>query len=345
MIEAIDKEIRMRALISPSTVNSIYFGGGTPSIIDSEKISRLLNTIHSCFSVDPKVEITLEANPDDITINNALAWKDMGINRLSIGIQSFSGENLNWMNRVHNAQQSIDCIEIIRSVGFNNFSIDLIYGAPMQDQYSWEDDLNLAIKLKVPHLSCYALTIEEGTALHNMIKTKKRLDVNQDEQAERYNALVLITRQAGYLHYEISNFALPGMESKHNSAYWQGKPYMGFGPAAHSFQGKIRSWNISNNIKYIKSIQESILPFEYEELSDLDLLNEYIMTGLRSSAGILKKRIIDDWGDDHLNLILTAMKPWINSGKLLQTKTGWILTDNGKFFADGIASSLFVLQK
>jgi oxygen-independent coproporphyrinogen-3 oxidase len=344
MIEAIDKEIRMRATPSMQQVNTIYFGGGTPSIIDPEKISELIATIRSRFTVDPEAEITLEANPDDINMKNALAWKAMGINRFSIGIQSFSEENLQWMNRAHNAQQSIDCINIIRTAGFNNFSIDLIYGTPMQDQRSWEDDLKLAIELKVPHLSCYALTVEEGTALHEMIKKKKRTDVSPDEQAERFNSLVTMTRQSGYLHYEISNFALPGMESKHNSAYWQGKPYMGFGPAAHSFQGNTRSWNVSNNMKYIRSIQESILPSEHEELSSIELLNEYIMTGLRSSSGIHRLRIIDQWGMDCLNKIENEMKPWLYSGKLLETESGWVLSESGKFFADGIAASLFLLK-
>lgn len=345
MIDAIDQEIRMRATTSIKEVNTIYFGGGTPSIVDPEKINRLLDTIKSNFTVNPEAEITLEANPDDININNAFAWKAMGINRFSIGIQSFSEENLQWMNRAHTAKQSFDCIEIIRSAGFTNFSIDLIYGTPGQDQVSWENDLKFAIDMKVPHLSCYALTIEEGTALHHMIKTKKRTDINQDEQAERFNSLVSSTRQAGYAHYEISNFALPGMESKHNSAYWQGNPYIGFGPAAHSFEGNTRSWNVSNNMKYIQSIKALILPLEYEELSAIDMLNEYIMTGLRSSSGIDRQKIIDQWGSEYLNMIEMEIARWLDSGKILKTKHGWALSDTGKFFADGIASSLFILRK
>lgn len=345
MIEAIDQEIKMRATTPIKEVSTIYFGGGTPSIVDPEKINRLLDTIKSNFNVHPEAEITLEANPDDININNALAWKAMGINRFSIGIQSFSEENLQWMNRAHTAKQSIDCIDIIRTAGFNNFSIDLIYGTPGQDQASWENDLKLAVNLKVPHLSCYALTIEEGTALHHMIKTKKRTDINQDEQAERFNSLVTLTRQAGYGHYEISNFALPGMESKHNSAYWQGNPYLGFGPAAHSFEGNTRSWNVSNNMKYIRSIKESILPTEHEELSAVDVLNEYIMTGLRSSSGIDRQKIIDQWGSEYLNMIEIEMGRWLDAGKLIKTKNGWALSDTGKFFADGIAASLFILRK
>lgn len=344
MIEAIDQEMRIRASTSFKHINTIYFGGGTPSIIDPEKINGLLNTIKSNFIVQPDAEITLEANPDDINMNNALAWKAMGINRFSIGIQSFSEENLQWMNRAHTAKQSIDCINIIRTAGFNNFSIDLIYGTPGQDQASWENDLKLAIDLKVPHLSCYALTVEEGTALHHMVKTQERTDINQDEQAERFNALVRLTRQAGYAHYEISNFALPGMESKHNSAYWQGKPYLGVGPAAHSFEANKRSWNVSNNMKYIRSIQASILPSEHEELSAVDALNEYIMTGLRSSSGIDRQKISDHWGSEYLNTIEIEIAPWLDSGKLIKTKNGWALSDTGKFFADGIAASLFVLK-
>ena len=345
MIEAIDQEIRMRASSSFNHISTIYFGGGTPSIIDPEKINKLLNTIKSNFTVQTDAEITLEANPDDININNALAWKAMGINRFSIGIQSFSEENLQWMNRAHKAKQSIDCIDLIRTAGFNNFSIDLIYGTPGQDQAAWDSDLKFAIDLEVPHLSCYALTIEEGTALHHMVKTQQRTDINQDEQAERFNALVKMTKQAGYAQYEISNFALPGMESRHNSAYWQGKPYLGVGPAAHSFEGNTRSWNVSNNMKYIRSIQASILPSEHEELSAVDLLNEYIMTGLRSSSGIDRQKIINQWGSAYLNMIEIEITAWLESGKLLKTDNGWALSDAGKFFADGIAASLFVLKQ
>lgn len=344
MVDSIDKEIRMRAPTSPENITTIYFGGGTPSILGPEKIKGLLSTIQLHFKVDPLAEITLEANPDDINTENALAWKAMGINRFSIGIQSFSAQNLEWMNRAHTVEQSIECIEIIRSAGFTNFSIDLIYGTPGQDQQSWEEDLKLALELKIPHLSCYALTVEEGTALNKMINQGKKADVNPDEQAERFNSLVSMTKQSGYLHYEISNFALPGMESKHNSAYWEGKPYMGFGPAAHSLQGKTRSWNISNNIEYMRSIQEDKLPSEQEELSDTNLLNEYIMTGLRSAKGINREYIRHQWGEQLLGLIEIEIVPSLQSGKIVSTDYGWKLSETGKFFADGIASSLFIID-
>ena len=344
MVDSIDKEIRMRAPTSLENINTIYFGGGTPSILGPEKIKGLLSTIQSHFNVDPLAEITLEANPDDINTENAFAWKAMGINRFSIGVQSFSAQNLEWMNRAHTVEQSVECIEIIRSAGFTNFSIDLIYGTPGQDQQSWEQDLQLALELKVPHLSCYALTVEEGTALNTMIDQGKKADVNPDEQAERFNSLVSMTKQAGYLHYEISNFSLPGMESKHNSAYWEGKPYMGFGPAAHSLQGKTRSWNISNNMEYIRSIQAARLPAEQEELSATNLLNEYIMTGLRSSKGISRAYILDQWGERLLEIIEMEMAPSLQTGKLITTDDGWKLSEEGKFFADGIASSLFIVD-
>ena len=334
----------MRAPTSLENINTIYFGGGTPSILGPEKINSLLSTIQLHFKVDPLAEITLEANPDDITTENALAWKAMGINRFSIGVQSFSVQNLEWMNRAHTVKQSIECIEIIRSAGFTNFSIDLIYGTPGQDQQSWEEDLKMALELKIPHLSCYALTVEEGTALNKMINKGKKEDVNPDEQAERFNSLVSMTKQAGYLHYEISNFALPGMESKHNSAYWEGKAYMGFGPAAHSLQGKTRSWNISNNIEYTRSIQASKLASEQEELSATNLLNEYIMTGLRSSKGIDREYIRLQWGEQLLGLIEMEMVQFLQTGKLVSTDYGWKLSEAGKFFADGIASSLFIID-
>lgn len=341
---SIIKEISLRSSELNEEVQTIYFGGGTPSILDPEAIDKILQAIKDHYAISSHPEITLEANPDDITTEKARAWKQMGINRFSIGVQSFADKNLQWMNRAHNASQSIQCIQTIREAGFDNFSIDLIYGTPGQTQEGWIKDLEKAIEMKIPHLSCYALTVEEGTALHHMIGSGKKEKISADEQAERFEALVQLSSLAGYSHYEISNLALPGKESKHNSAYWEGKPYLGFGPSAHSFSRTKRSWNIADNLKYIQFIEAGILPSEEETLREIDQLNEYIMTSLRSINGMQKDMIIARWGNDKLQTISTEIDQFIQSGKIVATENAWVLSGQGRFFADGIASSLFFLE-
>lgn len=344
MVEAIDTEIILRRHEIEEDIETIYFGGGTPSILEPAQISKLLNTIRNNYPIAHSTEITLEANPDDISLEKALAWKQMGINRFSVGVQSFADENLRWMNRAHDASQSIACIHTIREAGFENFSIDLIYGTPGQTQAGWISDLEQAIQLKIPHLSCYALTVEEGTALHHMIGSGKKERISADEQAERFEALVKHSSAAGYEHYEISNLALPGKESKHNAAYWEGKPYLGVGPSAHSFSGNKRSWNIADNLQYIQSIEAGILPCEAEELRSIDQLNEYIMTALRSIKGIQKDIVVKKWGLEKWASIQRGMQPFLTNGKAMATDEGYTLTTEGRFFADGIASSLFFLE-
>jgi len=344
VVSSILKEIRLRSSEMNEEVETIYFGGGTPSILATAAIENLLDAIKAHYAIRSNPEITLEANPDDITAEKAMAWKQMGINRFSIGVQSFGDENLQWMNRAHDACQSIQCIQTIREAGFDNFSIDLIYGTPGQTQEGWIRDLEKAIEMKIPHLSCYALTVEEGTALHHMIGSGKKEKIIADEQAERFDALVRMSSIAGYNHYEISNLALPGKESKHNSGYWEGKPYLGFGPSAHSFSGTKRSWNIADNLQYIQSIEAGILPSEEETLREKDQLNEYIMTSLRSSKGMQKDIITTRWGMDKLEIISTEIEQFILSGKIIATENVWVLSGKGRFFADGIASSLFFLE-
>jgi len=344
VVRSILNEINLRSSESSEEVQTIYFGGGTPSILAPAAIDKVLDAIKAHYAISSDAEITLEANPDDITAEKAKAWKEMGVNRFSIGVQSFADENLLWMNRAHDASQSMECIQIIREAGFDNFSIDLIYGTPGQTQQGWIKDLEKAIEMKIPHLSCYALTVEEGTALHHMIGSGKKEKISTDEQAERFEALVELSSLAGYTHYEISNLALPGKESKHNSAYWEGRPYLGFGPSAHSFSGTKRSWNIADNLKYIQSIEAGILPCEEEILREVDQLNEYIMTSLRSINGIQKDIIKTKWGMDKLQVISTEIEQFIRSGKIITTQNAWVLSAQGRFFADGIASSLFFLE-
>ena len=343
-VDTLIQEIVLQKSYIKEPIETIYFGGGTPSLLDEAQLTAIMAAIHTHFEVADIIECTLEANPDDITAEKARAWKQMGINRFSIGVQSFADENLQWMNRAHDASQSIQCIQTIREAGFDNFSIDLIYGTPGQTQEGWIKDLEKAIEMKIPHLSCYALTVEEGTALHHMIGSGKKEKISADEQAERFEALVQLSTLAGYTHYEISNLALPGKESKHNSAYWEGKPYLGFGPSAHSFSGTKRSWNIADNLQYIRSIEAGILPSEEETLRETDQLNEYIMTSLRSIKGMQKETIKTRWGNDKLQIISTAIEQFIRSGKIMSTENAWVLSGEGRFFADGIASSLFFLE-
>ena len=341
---SIEKEMEIRSEELKEEINTVYFGGGTPSLIESEAIASMLNQAKKYFKIAPDAEITLEANPDDINIQKAKSWKSIGINRFSLGIQSFADENLQWMNRAHNAVQSFAAIDTIRNAGFENFSIDLIYGTPGQTKEGWIKDVETALKLNIPHLSCYALTVEEKTALHTLIQKGEKQEVNQDEQAERFNVLMELTAEAEYHHYEISNLALPGFESKHNSSYWEGISYIGFGPSAHSYDGKKRKWNIANNIKYVEAIAKQILPLEEETLSQNDRLNEYTMTSIRRSKGIEKNRLIQLGGESRLPEIQKMIQPYMESNKVVEDEKGWRLTNEGKFYADGIAAALFILD-
>jgi oxygen-independent coproporphyrinogen-3 oxidase len=344
MIDAICSELVLRKAEYTDAIETIYFGGGTPSILPVEAIGKILETISKHYLVGGAVEITLEANPDDITVEKAESWKSMGVNRFSIGIQSFDQQYLEWMNRAHNAKQSLQCIELIRAAGFDNFSIDLIYGTPGQPLADWIKDVQQAVELRIPHLSCYALTVEEGTALHHLISKGKKAQVNADEQASQFQKLLEITKAAGYHHYEISNFAQPGKESRHNSAYWDGIPYLGVGPSAHSFASNTRSWNVAHNVEYIRNIESGIRPFSSEKLTPVDTLNEYIMTSLRSSKGISKEKLIVNWGTEKMIQVEENLAKHLLNGTVVVTPTGWKLSETGKFLADGIASDLFLLQ-
>lgn len=344
VIKAIQKEIELRAGETQEEIKTIYFGGGTPSLVDADAIASILEHLQRHFKINQAAEITLEANPDDITFSKANQWKKTGINRFSLGIQSFSDENLEWMNRAHNAKQSTEAIEIIRAAGFENMSIDLIYGTPGQSASSWINDIETAVKLKIPHLSCYALTVEDKTALQHLIEKGEKQEVNPDEQAERFIMLMNKLESAGYHHYEISNFAKPGLESKHNSAYWDGSTYIGLGPSAHSFDGKKRKWNVSNNMAYIQGIQNNSVVSEEEILTQKDRINEYCMTAIRRSEGIEKLKLQSLGGDEVLHAISEMIQQHVVSRKVIETDEGWRLSNEGKFFADGIASSLFFLD-
>ncbi|MCS3802312.1 radical SAM family heme chaperone HemW [Niastella sp. OAS944] len=340
-VEALLKEIHLQSTYLPSEpVNTIYFGGGTPSLLSIEELTSILQTLRQTFSVAADAEITLEANPDDIVEEKLNDWKQAGINRLSIGVQSFFEEDLRWMNRAHSAKQAIDNLQLARKY-FDNITIDLIYGTPTLPDDKWQHNVQQAIDLGITHLSCYALTVEPGTALAHMINKHKTLDVNTEDQARQFLLLMDWMQAAGYEHYEISNFALPGMRSRHNSSYWQGASYLGLGPSAHSFNGKSRQWNIANNALYIKSLKEDKVPFEIENLTDTQQLNEYIMTSLRTMEGLNIEHVVNRFGEKAAGTLHQEAKQFIETGKM-QLNNGYLqLTKEGKLFADGIAAELF----
>lgn len=317
-------------------VETIYFGGGTPSLLPISELQLQMEAIKSAFPVNSDAEITLEANPDDITDEILSGWKKAGINRLSIGVQSFFEEDLLWMNRAHNAQQAIDNLQSAIKK-FDNITIDLIYGHPLLSNEKWEQNLEKAIALNIPHLSCYALTVEPKTPLQKMIREHKTADVNPEKQSGQFLMLMKWMEKAGYEHYEISNFAKRGFRSRHNASYWQGKTYLGLGPSAHSYNGNSRQWNVSNNNIYIRSIQEGLLPFEKEILTPTQRLNEYIMTSLRTSEGLDLTKL----ENVARHRLQAAGRKYIDTGKMILKEEKMILTSEGKLFADGIAADLF----
>ena len=341
MMGAIEKEIQLQKAYLSETIDTIYFGGGTPSILTIDQLTTLINALRAQFTISPTAEITLEANPDDINTSKLLDWKLMGINRLSIGVQSFDETDLLWMNRAHTAAQANNCIQLAKEVGFDNITIDLIYGSPVLTDEAWKKNVDTAIAFGIPHLSCYALTVEPKTALDKLIQKKEVAAVDPDKQAHHFTLLLAWLALAGFEHYEISNFALPGHRSKHNSNYWQGKDYLGIGPSAHSFNGKTRQWNIANNSLYIQSLANNTVPFEIEILSVEQQLNEYIMTSLRTLEGLSLAHIRAQWGDAFANTIQQAGTVLINRGYANLIDNYLVLTNSGKLMADGIASDLF----
>ncbi|WP_217603975.1 radical SAM family heme chaperone HemW [Chitinophaga sp. GbtcB8] len=323
-------------------VDTVYFGGGTPSLLDDADLQRIMEKLRQLFPISGQAEITLEANPDDLQPEKLQALKAIGVNRLSIGVQSFHEEDLRWMNRAHNSTQALQCIQDAQAAGFHNLSIDLIYGGPTLSDEGWAQNVQQAIALQIPHLSCYALTVEPGTALDHFIKQHKVAAVDPDKAARHFEMLVQWLAAAGYEHYEISNFALPGCRSCHNSSYWQGQAYLGLGPSAHSFNGHSRQWNVANNSSYINAIKEGKVPFELENLTPEMMLNEYIMTSLRTSEGCHLYLVEERFGAGKRRQLETASREFILAGKMVLQQDTLVLTPEGKLFADGIAAGLFV---
>ncbi|OMP31923.1 radical SAM family heme chaperone HemW [Mangrovimonas sp. DI 80] len=347
LLQCLVQELQMRhEEFQNETIETIYFGGGTPSLLTEEELQLLLNAVYGNFRVVETPEITLEANPDDLTIEKIEAMAASPINRLSIGIQSFFDEDLKGMNRAHNAAEAKQALELATQL-FDNITIDLIYGIPGMDIQKWDQNLQMAFDFGVQHISSYALTVEPKTALDSFVKKGTYPPVDEALALQHFNHLMERTKVEGFVHYEISNFGNPGFYSKHNTSYWQGKPYLGIGPSAHSFNGTTRSWNVANNSAYIKSIEKDELPSTVEELSVEDQYNEYVMTGLRTIWGVSLDKIERDFGSNFKEYILKAAKPHLEQGVLaFSSDEGNNLhtTSKGKFLADGIASDLFFVS-
>lgn len=340
LVLAIAKEMDLRKNYIDEIVDTIYFGGGTPSILPVDDIVFLIDKIKEIFTVNSNAEITLEANPDDINETNLLGWKKAGVNRFSLGIQSFVDSELQWMNRSHNAQQAKNCIELIQQY-FNNYSIDLIFGSQLLSNEDWLNNIETALFYNPPHLSCYALTIEEKTLLGNKVSKNILPQLDNEKQAQQFEILMQKLDAAGFHHYEISNYAKPGFESKHNSSYWKGKHYLGLGPSAHSFNTISRSWNIANNALYVKLIENNELALETEILTHTQQLNECLMIALRTSEGINKSIIKERFGEDILLQLVNKTTQLKKQAFIIETEQTIILTKQGKLYADAIAADLF----
>lgn len=345
MLSAIKKEIQLRHNeLENKTLKSLYFGGGTPSVLSVDEIKSLIDEIQKYFSFDENVEITLESNPDDLNKNFLEELSQTEINRLSIGTQSFFDEDLKLMNRAHNASEAESSIKRAQDFGLVNISVDLIYGSPTSNFEIWKDNLSKTIELQVPHVSSYALTVEPKTALEKWIENGKIRSPEETEQNQEFYYMKDFLKDNGFDHYEISNFGKPGFHSKHNSAYWKSEPYLGIGPSAHSYNGHLeRSWNIANNPIYIKNLNQNILPIEKEILTEKDRFNEMIMIGLRTIWGVDLNKINQNFSSEVIDYLNQEIKSKIESG-ILKIENNYLkIPEKHWFLADGIASDLFIV--
>lgn len=344
MVNAIIKEIELRKNEINSPIETIYFGGGTPSILKENELNDIFNQLYKHFDLSNLKEVTLEANPDDLTVEKLAFYQTTPINRFSIGIQSFFEEDLRLMNRAHNAEEAENCIKLAKEYGFDNLTIDLIYGSNTTTHEMWHKNLQKAVDLGINHISSYALTVEEKTILNKKIEKGEWKPISDQHQSDQFDYLVDFLAKNGFIQYEISNFGKPGYFSQHNSNYWKGIPYIGIGPSAHSYLGNKRAWNIANNSMYIKQIKNDILPVEIEELSVEDQYNEYVMIGLRTIYGINPEEIAQRFGLKIKQHFDTEIKKLFEENLIQGTENKLILTQKAKFFADGIASRLFYID-
>ncbi|MEI8279917.1 MAG: radical SAM family heme chaperone HemW [Bacteroidota bacterium] len=344
VLQAMMQELIMRKdYLAGAAIETVYFGGGTPSLLSADEINRIFDTILQHYNVTKIKEFTLETNPDDLNPNYLKSLRNTPVERFSIGVQSFHEADLLYMHRAHTAQQADYAIKAAQDAGFGNLTIDLIYGTPGLTDANWKHNLSQIKALQIPHFSAYALTVEEGTALHHSINKKKTTPVDAEQSAQQFEILMEQAEVMGYDHYEISNLSLPDHYAVHNTNYWRGLPYLGIGPAAHSFNGTSRRGNIANNALYTKSIlHENKLLFDEEQLTPVQHLNEYIMTSLRTMWGCDIDKIRTEWAYDHAESVLKESE-WFQEKKWLVEKDNkLILTHAGKLFADRIAAELFI---
>lgn len=342
LLKSLETELILRKdYLQNSPIETIYFGGGTPSLLTADEILRLFEVISKNYNLNSEIEFTLEANPDDLSTQKVKELSKTPINRFSIGIQSFFEDDLKFMNRAHTASEADSSVKRVQDAGFENITIDLIYGIPNMNADKWKVNLHKAFDLRVPHLSCYALTVEEKTALHHLIKTKKYPKVSDELAFEHYQILVEETAQHDFIQYELSNFGKDGYFSKHNMSYWMGKSYLGIGPSAHSFNGSSRSWNIANNPKYIKSLTQKELPITTEILTLTNQFNEYLMTGLRTIFGVSLSEIELRFGLNYKNHLLKQVEKQLHLNQVEIKNNSIYITSEGRFLTDSILTDLF----
>lgn len=347
-LDALKKEVASRKDYLEKAdlpVKTLYFGGGTPSLLTAEELTSIIDTVNDHFPIDSDAEITLEANPDDLTEEKVRDLKRTPINRFSIGIQSFFDDDLKFMNRAHNSEEALQSIRRVQDAGFKNITIDLIYGIPGASHARWKENLDITFSLNTPHVSAYCLTVEEKTALAQMVRTRKAPNVDDQHSSEQFIILIEEMKKQGYIHYEISNFCKDGFYSRHNSSYWKGAKYLGLGPSAHSFNGLARQWNISNNSVYISSINEGRPYWETEMLSTSQRYNEYILTTLRTIWGTSLGHIEKEFGKEYLRHCLAEADEHFSEGTLVRRENNLFLSEQGKLLADRIASDLFIVHE
>jgi oxygen-independent coproporphyrinogen-3 oxidase len=341
LLQAFVKEISLQKhYLDGETIETVYFGGGTPSLLSADEINLLINTITGLHTVASNAEITIEANPDDLNKAKLQALRQTAVNRLSIGIQSFFDEDLLWMNRVHRGEEAEASVKRAQDMGFENLTVDLIYGYPLLTDQKWTHNLNKVFELDIPHVSSYSMTVEPKTALASFIKTKKQPAMDDQQSSQQFIALMDAMQLNGFEHYEISNFCKPGHYSRHNSNYWKGVKYLGIGPSAHSFNKETRQWNVANNSKYIQSLQTGSIPTETELLTETDRLNEYIMTSLRTMWGLDLDKL-NDIASGSADQLRIAARKFFDKEWIVQKDNIVYLTQAGKLYADHIASELF----
>ena len=345
LLDALVSEMSIRSdFLQGTKIRTIYLGGGTPSLLSGDEISKLFNALNNNFDLSNVEEITIETNPDDLTSDKIKELRSTPINRFSIGVQSFQAEDLLYMNRAHNAKQAFSSIKAVQDAGWHNITADLIYGTPTLSHEKWQENMQHIIDLGVPHLSAYGLTVEEKTPLHHAINIGKQQPLDEEKSSTHFEMLMDFIPQNGLEQYEISNFAMPGFEAIHNGSYWTDNLYLGLGPSAHSFDGKRRLWNIANNIRYIQAIKKGELNYDFEVLTEEQRFNEYVLTSLRTKKGCDKEYVKNRFSTFLVEFLTLSVNKWQKNGEIEENERFYILSKKGKLVADWIASDLFYVK-